>query len=236
MIREVDLVDYYLPPFMQTYKEPVATLNAEQPEFNLVWKAADKVLYNRFILTADEDGISRFERMLNIYPTADDTLESRRFRIQNRWFNTIPYTMKALVQKLKILCPNTDFTIEHNFECDYTLTLNTNLEEYGKVDELEQILNSMIPCNIVIKSNNSIIANVPLCENYIAGATTSSMIIEAANYTEQIVFNDKVLNLYIPNNDIDVQSDMVLNLSTLNNYTDVKLEIAYDISAVPIEY
>lgn len=34
MIREVDLVSY-LPPFMQSYKEPVAALEAENPEFSL---------------------------------------------------------------------------------------------------------------------------------------------------------------------------------------------------------
>lgn len=37
MIREVDLVSY-LPPFMQTYKEPVAALEAENPEFQIVGK------------------------------------------------------------------------------------------------------------------------------------------------------------------------------------------------------
>ena len=56
MIRDVDLVSY-LPPFMQTYKEPVAALEAENPEFQIIWKATDRVLYNRFISTADEYGI-----------------------------------------------------------------------------------------------------------------------------------------------------------------------------------
>lgn len=93
MIREVDLVSY-LPPFMQSYKEPVAALEAENPEFSLMWSATDRCLRNRFISTADEYGISQFEKMLKIYPTADDTLESRRSRVQSKWFNTIPYTWK----------------------------------------------------------------------------------------------------------------------------------------------
>ena len=71
MIREVDLVSY-LPPFMQSYKEPVAALEAENPEFSLMWSATDRCLRNRFISTADEYGISRFEKMLKIYPTAKD--------------------------------------------------------------------------------------------------------------------------------------------------------------------
>jgi hypothetical protein len=48
MIREVDLVSY-LPPFMQSYKEPVAALEAENPEFSLMWSATDRCLRNRFI-------------------------------------------------------------------------------------------------------------------------------------------------------------------------------------------
>ena len=96
MIRQVDLVSY-LPPFMKAYKEPVAALDAENPEFYLMWSAVDRVLRNRFIETADEYGLSRYEKMLGIYPSAEDTLESRRSRVRSKWFNKIPYTMKTLL-------------------------------------------------------------------------------------------------------------------------------------------
>ena len=42
MIREVDLVSY-LPEFMQSYTEPVAALEGENPEFDIMWKAVDRV-------------------------------------------------------------------------------------------------------------------------------------------------------------------------------------------------
>ena len=97
MIREVDLVSY-LPPFMQNYKETVAALEAENPEFAIIWKATDKVLYNHFISKADEYGLSRFEKLLGIFPTSDDTLESRRSRVQSKWFNTLRDTLRVLLQ------------------------------------------------------------------------------------------------------------------------------------------
>ncbi len=159
MIRDVELASY-LPEFMQTYKEPIAALNSENSEFQIIWKATDKVLYNRFISTANEYGISRFEKMLDIHPTSEDTLESRRSRVQSKWFNKIPYTMRVLLQKLTVLCNNTDFSLTHDFNTGYTLTLETNLELYGQVEELEYIINSMIPCNIVVDSKNSIPCNV----------------------------------------------------------------------------
>lgn len=155
MIREVDLV-MYLPPFMRDYKETVATLEAENPEFHIVWDAVNRVLYSHFISTADEYGISRFERLLGIFPSSEDTLESRRSRVQSKWFNTIPYTMKVLLQKLTVLCGNTSFSLKNNFTEGYTLTMNTNLELYGQVEELEYIINTMIPENIVVVSLNSI--------------------------------------------------------------------------------
>ena len=45
MTREVDLVSY-LPPFLAEFKEIAVTLEAENPEFVLVWNAAERVLYN----------------------------------------------------------------------------------------------------------------------------------------------------------------------------------------------
>lgn len=155
MIREVDLVSY-LPPFMQNYKETVAALDAENPEFLVIWKATDKVLYNHFISTADEYGLSRFEKLLGIFPTSEDTLESRRSRVQSKWFNTIPYTLTVLLQKLTVLCGDTSFVFTNNFKDGYTITLITDLELYGQVEELEYIINTMMPENIDVDSRNNI--------------------------------------------------------------------------------
>ena len=141
MIREVDLVSY-LPPFMQSYKEPVAALEAENPEFSLMWSATDRCLRNRFI------------------STADDTLESRRSRVQSKWFNTIPYTWKVLLQKLLVLCGDSDFEVTGDFKTGYTLYIDTDLELYGQVEELENIINTMIPENLVVVSKNSIPCNI----------------------------------------------------------------------------
>lgn len=155
MIREVDLASY-LPPFMQTYKEPVAAIEAENNEFQIIWKATDKVLKNRFISTADEYGISRFEKMLSIYPTEDDNLESRRSRVQSKWFDMIPYTVKMLNKKLIALCGDTDFTITKDYS-NYRIEIMTHLGLSGQVEELEQIINYMIPCNMVVVLDNQII-------------------------------------------------------------------------------
>lgn len=153
MTRNVDLVSY-LPSFMTEYKEPVLALEAENPEFDLLWVAKDKVLYNRFIETADEYGISRYEAMLGISPTAQDTLESRRSRVRSLWFNTIPYTLKTLIRKLITLCGEGNFEVRNDFEVGYNLKVITDLELYGQVEQLEHILDVMTPMNLVVDSQN----------------------------------------------------------------------------------
>lgn len=150
MIREVDLVDYYLPPFMQAYKEPVATLDAEQPEFQLVWKASDRVLYNHFISTADEFGIARFEKILNILPSVEDSLEDRRARVQNRWFNVAPYTMRVLVKKVSdLLGGDHNFSIWADFTNEYILMLTVYSTNDSQVEEIKYLLDTVVPMNIV---------------------------------------------------------------------------------------
>lgn len=150
MVREVDFVDYYLPPFMQEYKEPVATLDAEQPEFQLVWKVSNRVLYNHFISTADEYGIARFERILGILPSVEDTLENRRARVQNRWFNIAPYTIRVLVKKLtELLGGDHNFSIWADFANTYELILTVYSTNDSQVDEIKFLLDTTVPMNIV---------------------------------------------------------------------------------------
>ncbi len=153
-MREIDLVSY-LPPFMAEFKEITAALEAENPEFALVWNAADRVLQNGFIETADESGIARFENILKILPSTEDTLESRRARVQSRWFSTVPYTLKAFAAKLAALCGDSDFTITKKYQ-NYRLEIFTNLEMFGQAEELEEIFNSLLPCNMAVEAVNKI--------------------------------------------------------------------------------
>lgn len=154
MIRDTDLVSY-LPPFMAGFKEISAALKAENPEFVLVWKASERILQNEFIETADEYGISRFEKILKILPSTEDTLESRRARVRIRWLNTIPYTLNALIAKLIVLCGGNNFTVIVRHR-NYCVEIQTHLENFGKAEELDHIINEMIPCNMVVVSENKV--------------------------------------------------------------------------------
>lgn len=155
MTREIDLVSY-LPPFLAEFKEIAVTLEAENPEFVLVWNAAERVLKNEFIETADEYGISRFEKLLHIFPSTEDTLESRRARVQIRWFSSIPYTWRVFIERLIAICGENNFTLTKHFIDGYLLELEVSLELYGQIEELERLIETMFPCNIAFIAENSI--------------------------------------------------------------------------------
>lgn len=149
MMRDVDLVSY-LPPFLAEYKETNITLEAENPEFMLVWKAADRVLKNEFITTADEYGIARFEKLLNLYPKDTDTLEARRMRVQNRWFNALPYTIRVLTAKLmECLGEGYNFSIEADFADSYWMSVTIYSSDDSQAEEVKYLLSMMIPVNIL---------------------------------------------------------------------------------------
>lgn len=159
MIREVDLVSY-LPPFMAEYKEINAALTAENPEFGLLWQAADRTLKNEFIATADEYGISRFEKILGIYPADTDSIEDRRMKVQNKWFHATPYTIRMLAAKMAELLGGAPyFSVWTDFEKAYELKLTIhNTEDHrfhaGHMEEVKYLLEVMVPLNIRCRIND----------------------------------------------------------------------------------
>lgn len=159
MIRDVNLIEH-LPLFIQQFREIKSIMDAENPEFQLVIDESEKIKNNQFIETSDLLGIAKFEKLLNIIPLADDTLESRISRIMTRWNDVVPYTFKALVQKLVQLCDGLNFTINRNFN-EYKMEIITHLELSGQVDELQYLLGYMIPVNIELTSKNDI-----YCDSY----------------------------------------------------------------------
>lgn len=153
MTREVDLVSY-LPPFIAEYKETHTALTAENPEFQASWEAAGRVLKNEFIASADEYGIARFEKLLGILPHREDTLESRRMRVQSRWFSFTPYTWRVFLRRLAELCGERDFRVTPYFDY-YRIDLQVSLGRFGQVEELEYLLRSMIPANMTMVTANA---------------------------------------------------------------------------------
>ena len=191
MIRTVKL-ENYLPLYIQEYREMWKLMQAENPEFQLANNETEKIKNNLFIETCDEKGISRFESIMGIFPP--DTLESRISRVLTRWNEKLPYTYFYLLSKLNSLCGVNNYEIVKRFN-KYEMDITTHLELSGQVEELDYLLNSVIPAfSLSDNFKEDFIANTEDC---FAGAVINTIKI---NITDN--FNDNININIIGNSNI----------------------------------
>ena len=152
--KEIDLLSY-LPQFLREYEETKSALDAENPEFELLWEQAGEVLNSSFIDRADEYGIKRFEKLLGILPDAESDLETRRSAVKVKWLSKLPYTYRMLLKQLEIICGE-DFSVTKKFEEEYFLRVVTHLRDFGRTSEVKRLLDEMIPANMTADYYNSV--------------------------------------------------------------------------------
>ena len=172
MIREVDLKGF-LPEFVGEYREIGEILRTEDPEIQAMENAVERARDCALILYCGENEIGRFERMMNVFPNSEDTLEERQARILIRWNESPPYTLAALKEKLAAICGEGNFSVNVKYS-EYRLELSVTLTRAGQVDELEQLLRRIVPANITFAVQNSINAE-PSAALFIGGAVDASV-------------------------------------------------------------
>ncbi len=187
MNKTIDLIQH-LPLFVAEYEEIKQITKAENPEFNLIAGEKDEIQNNQYIITCNESGIERFERLLNVVPLPDDTLNSRISRCLMRWNETVPYTFRALKNRLDIMCGEGNYQLIPNFN-EYKIELIVSLTLSGQTEELDNLLDYILPANIAVKARNELVRTVTGTVH--GGGTT----VEAKYFTVQSKVNlDHLLN------------------------------------------
>lgn len=166
--REIDLLSY-LPRFLREYDETKAALEAENPEFRILWEQSAGALDNSFILTAEEWGIKRFEKLLGIFPAPKQGLEARRETVLVRWLSRLPYTYRMLLRELNIVCGE-NFEVSKSFDDDYYLQVVTHVRDWTKTPEIKRLINKMVPANIRTEHYNSILIKAEKSPRVYCGA------------------------------------------------------------------
>lgn len=173
MAKEVDLLSYWMPVLRQI-KEFKEIAKAEEPELRYLLEACDRTLSNFFITTADEYGISRFERMMGIFPDEGEDLETRRFNVLVKWADKAPYTDGELYNRLLSLCGEGNFSIIEHYD-DYWIEIITYLGVRGAFDAVIKFLQEMLPCNLVLKISNILAESSESTSTNVAGVTSTAM-------------------------------------------------------------
>ena len=141
------LIDY-LPIFVQNYAEIRAIMDSEQVDVVNVWVNADNVMNDQFVTEATENGIKRWEAILDIVPKTTYTLDERKFTILARLNEQLPYTVESLKVALTSLCGIDGYVVEMHPD-EYEILVKLGLANKKNYDDVCRLLDKMIPANIV---------------------------------------------------------------------------------------
>jgi hypothetical protein len=140
----------YLPDVLREVREYRALMYGEQPEISDLLAGIQDALNNEFVLSSDEYGVRRWEKILGIVPKAAYTLDERKFAILARLSEQLPYTYRALEQILNELCGVDGYRMTLLNE-EYTLEVWVQLIAKHKFDEADALLKRIVPANLIIK-------------------------------------------------------------------------------------
>ena len=160
---ERNLIDY-LPEFLRNVREYKAILtDAVQPEFVKLFEAIENAINDQFILSATENGVSRWEKMLKIVPKTTHSLDDRRFVIFAKMTERIPYTMESLKQRLGTLCGEDGYEVNLDTN-NFRLEVRIALAAQNRFKEVCTMLEQVVPANMIVdvslKYNQNHILNV----------------------------------------------------------------------------
>lgn len=149
MRRDID-ISAYLPPFMVEYRELGKTLEVQNIELQRLEDRHWQEIDNRYITTADKDGIARFEELLGLTASDGDSLEIRRQKVISKWNDALPYNYAYLVKLLNANCGEGKYLIDLSKIKQYTLILRLMPDKKDAIVELVRKIEAILPANIII--------------------------------------------------------------------------------------
>lgn len=135
------------PPYLQEKKEMQEIAKTLNLSLRDLYAQTDKVYHNFFVMTADEDGLARFEDYYNIQPRNDSTLEDRRLEILAKMQTRLPYTKRMLNSLLKALLGEGLYTLDIQTN-NYLVRVVVELKRKNQVNSVAALLRRVIPANM----------------------------------------------------------------------------------------
>lgn len=147
--REIDILEHW-PPILQQIKEFIEIAKVENPYLEWLWNKIEEILDNQFIVSANEEGLARYERMLKLSVPATDTIETRRFRLLTKYQEQNPLTYKVLINLLNSLLGEGKYVLIRDV-ANKTLTVKIELTVKGQFYAVVDMLERIVPQNMVLK-------------------------------------------------------------------------------------
>lgn len=138
----MQIINYY-PPIIKQIKIIQQIAKAEDIEFEKLNAEKDKIEQNMFVLTADEIGVERFEKILNIDNALTD-IESRKLYILANLCKS-RLNLTDIKQMINIYAEEMEFICDIN---NMEIVIKLMGTERDKLITINKIIDDFIPLNI----------------------------------------------------------------------------------------
>lgn len=142
-------ISKYFPDIVQDVREFKEFAKAVNPEFDIARERQEGQLRNQYIMSSDETGIARYERLMGISPMATATLEERRMAVVAGWNSSTPFSERKLIDMLDAICMH-DFYLLDLQIVNYRLEVTLELEAKHTRATVEDLLDRIVPLNMAI--------------------------------------------------------------------------------------
>ena len=147
-LRDVD-TNFYLPQVIGDADEVKRTNLAQDIELKNLWAMVNKQFYNRFILTADDEGLERYIKLLGQDITG--TTEEKRRKVHYEWNKAVIYTDRSLRGLMDVLIGPEEYLMEILYS-EYIVYFNVILKATTPNTEyIYRELREIIPANMFIR-------------------------------------------------------------------------------------
>lgn len=136
----MELIEY-LPPFLRNVREYKALNSAFDIENSEISKAVEGYIRECFVLTAEDEGLSRMESILSLDGTGK-SIELRRINILAE--------LGKSKQSLSSILKDYSSVVEYEFTGEYDLTVEVMPNASGYLPAIKKILDKYLPCNIAL--------------------------------------------------------------------------------------
>lgn len=141
-------INDYLPKILQDILELKKTNESLDVELENISNNIDTMNKETIVATATLYGIKKWEKVLGINPKEGESLDVRRFRIQNILTNKLPFTYRWLVNKLtEITGSASGFTLDIGYD-NYEITIVLSGLDVDIMAEVQKQLRIAIPANM----------------------------------------------------------------------------------------
>ena len=144
----INTVQYY-PPHIADIEEFKRIAKVYDKKLQLIWDHIDQMQINRRFDEMDESECSRWETMINIKLTGEETLGDRRRNIKGIWTSGLPYTAKKFKEVLDAMIGPEYYLLDINRQ-KKTLKVDLMLDVIVQDKYIYNLMRAMAPADMIV--------------------------------------------------------------------------------------